>query len=407
MGIGRVVCLAGIAVLASNAQERAGNQIFTIPPDWVRAESPPATILSPSAEPKNTVAIMLAGHPLNGDFRAAFDRDVAVMNGTQVPVGSAEVQSRHTATGIDLLAITVELKGPKGARSGGYYMAASVRGRYELLAYMAASPALFKRYWPAVQQFITTWSFANLTDSSAPPAESVPAAPSAEAPPAASPAPNRLDGVYAGYKFIYTTVLGAVQRKAVNDYFSFFPNGTVYWGLPQTGLAGFNMARACQGAVEFCGTYQMNGDQVLIVLNRGTYRQAGVRSPVGLQIGDRQYTLMGDPAKSAAHTLDGIFVRADARPGEDLARKFLRFTRDGRFVDQGIVTTITSSDISTGNPRFERPAGMGTYQLAPYTLILHYSDGYVRQLGVIIKPSDMDQPVLTQLLVNTYTLVRR
>jgi hypothetical protein len=407
MGIGRVVRLAAMVVFAVNAQDRAGNQIFHIPPDWVRSDTPPTTILSPSAEPKNMVVIMLAGHPLNGDFRAAFDRDVAAMNGTQVPAGSGEVQSRHIPSGIDLLAVTWELKAPNGARSGRYYMAASVRGRYELLTYMAASPVLFKRYWPAVQQFITTWSFANLTDTSGPPAEAVPAPPPVEAAPAASPAPNRLDGVYGGYKFIYTTVLGAVQRKAVNDYFSFFPNGTVFWGLPQTGLAGFNMARECQGRVEFCGSYQMNGDQVLIVLNRGTYRQAGVRSPVGLQIGDRQYTLMGDPAKAAAHGLDGRFVRADARPGEDLARRFIRFTRDGRFVDQGIVTTVTSSDISTGNPRFERQAGMGTYQLAPYTLILRYSDGYVRQLGVTIKPSDMDQPMLSQLFVNTYTLVRR
>src|SRR5713226_8276261 len=407
MSIGRVICLAAMAVYVLNAQDRAGNQIFNIPPGWIRSDLPGSTILSPSAEPKNMVVIMLGGRPLNGDFRETFDRDVTGMNGTQRAISSGEVQSRHTPAGVDLLATTVELRASNGVRSGRYYMAASVRGRYEIMTYMAATPALFKRYWPAVQRFVTTWSFANLTDSSAPPAEAVPAAPPAEAAPATSPAPNRLEGVYEGYKYIYTTVLGAVQKKAVTNYFSFFPDGTVYWGLPETGLAGFNMARACQGALEFCGTYQMNGDQVLIALNRGTYRQAGVRSPGGLLIENRPYTLLGDPAKAAAHGLDGVFVRADARPGEDLARRFIRFTLDGRFVDQGIVTTVTSRDISTGNPRFERAAGMGTYQLAPYTLILRYSDGYQRQLGVTIKPSDMDQPVLTQLFVNTYTLVRR
>jgi hypothetical protein len=181
----------------------------------------------------------------------------------------------------------------------------------------------------------------------------------------------------------------------------------VYWGLPQTGLAGFNMARACQGRQEFCGTYQKSGDQVAIALNRGTYRQAGTIAPGGLQIADRTYKLQGDISKSAAHALEGDFGRADAQPGEDLARRFIRFTRDGRFADQGIVTTVVSSDISTGSPRFERPGGSGTYTLAPYTLILHYSDGYQRQLGVIIDPSDMDKPALSQIFVNTYTLVRR
>jgi hypothetical protein len=219
--------------------------------------------------------------------------------------------------------------------------------------------------------------------------------------------PNALDGVYGGYKFIYTTVLGVVQRKAVNDYFSFFPNGTVYWGFPQTGLTGFDPARARQNAAEFCGTYQMNGDRVIILLNRGTYRQVGTLASGGLQIEDRKYTLQGDIAKSAAHALEGDFGRADAQPGEDLARRFIRFTRDGRFVDQGIVTTVTSSDISTGNPRFEREAGAGTYTIEPYTLILRYSDGYRRQLGVTIEPADMDKPGLTKIYVNTYTLVRR
>ena len=102
-----------------------------------------------------------------------------------------------------------------------------------------------------------------------------------------------------------------------------------------------------------------------------------------------------------------MFGRADARPGEDLARRFIRFTHDGHFQDQGIVTTIVPSDISTGNPRFERAAGAGTYTLAPYTIILRYSDGYQRQLGVTIKPEDMEKAALTQLFVNTYPLVRR
>jgi len=409
MGILKAAVFSSLALLLQ-AQDQAGNQIFRIPPGWTRTDSPGGTILSPGAEPKNQVGLLLAGHPLGGDFRAAFDHDVAVMNGTLRVVQAGEVQSRHTPEGVELLAATVELQAASGARSARYYMAAAVRGRYEILVYMAATPALFRRYWPAVQQFVTTWSFANLNTPAAPPGEAVPAAPPAEtapAPPPAAAPPNRIEGVYSGYKFIYTTVMGVVQRKAVNDYFSFFPDGTVYWGLPQTGLAGFNMAQACRGKLEFCGVYQVNGDQVAILLDRGTYRQAGTFAPGGLQIGDRKYTLQGDPSKSAAHVLEGDFMRADAQPGEDLARRFIRFTRDGRFADQGIVTTVCSSDISTGNPRFERPAGSGTYTLGPYTLILRYADGYQRQLGVTVQPSDMDKPALSQIFVNTYTLVRR
>jgi hypothetical protein len=408
MNIRKVSWPAAMTLAMLAAQERSGNQIFQIPQGWTRTEVPGGTLLSPSAEPKNQVVLLLAGHPLNAEFREMFDRDVKVMNGALRVVKSSEVQSRHTSAGVDFLEVGVELQGGFAARSERRYMAASVNGRYELLTFMAASPLLYQRYWPAVQQFVSTWSFANLNPPSEPgtsaPAGAAPAAPAAVS--SIAPA-NRLDGVYGGYKFNYVNTLGAVQRTAVNDYFSFFPDGTVFWGFPQTGLAGFNMNRACQGRVELCGTYQVNGDRVTILLNRGTYRQDGSLSSGGLQIADRNYTLQGDPAKSAAHALEGDFMRADARPGEDLARHFIRFTRNGQFVDQGIVTTVVSSDISTGSPRFERAAGSGTYTIAPYTLILHYSDGYQRQLGVTIQPADMDKPALSQIFVNTYTLVRR
>jgi hypothetical protein len=411
-----------VMVALLNAQEpaRMGNQIFRIPPGWARADSPAGAVIAPAAEPKDSVVLLLSGRPLNGDFRAAFDQMVAAINGNLRPLAPGQVQGRHISDGVDLLADTLEFQAPNHSHFKRFYLAASVRGRFESVIYSAATVALFQRYWPVVNQFVSTWTFASLASQASPSAESSaepppraadpPPAPTAEAAPrtaAAAATSGPLDGIYSGYKFIYATVVCAVQRKAVNDYFSFFPDGSVFWGLPQTGLAGFDMARACQGKVEFCGTYQMNGDQLLISLNRGTYRQAGSRNAAGLQIEDRQYTLEGDPSKSAAHVLDGVFVRADARPGEDLARHFIRFTRDGQFVDQGIVTSVVSADISTGSPRFERPAGAGTYRLAPYTLILRYQDGYVRQLGVTIKPVDVEKPQITQLFVNTYTLVRR
>ena len=414
MTMGRIVWVA-LVLSVANGQDRAGNQIFRIPEGWTRTESGHATILSPSAEPANQVALVLAGRPFSGDFRAAFDRDVSTMNGSSRVLNSGEVQSRHTPQGIDLLEVTVELQGPGRGRSARHYMAASVAGRYEMLAYIATTPLQFKRYWPVVQQFVSTWSFANLTspgapssDASPPPAEPAVPAPAPAAPAAnSSLPPDRLEGIYSGYKYIYATVLGVVQKKAVNDYFSFFANGTVFWGLPENGLANFDMARACQGRVEFCGTYHLSGDQIQIVLNRGTYKQVGSVIPGMIQIADRRYTLQGDPAKFGPHALEGDFMRADARPGEDLARRFIRFTRDGRFLDQGIVTVVTSADISTGNLRFEREGGSGTYTLAPFTLILRYSDGYQRQLGVTLQPSDLDKPGITQLFVNTYTLVRR
>jgi len=404
----KVLGLAGASMLLVIAQEQAGNQTFRIPDGWTRTNQPGSTILSPSAEPKNMVVILLAERPFAGDFRAAFDHDVKGMNGDLRTISAGEVKSIRTREGFDLLNTTYNLQAANGAKSLRYYQAANVQGRLEIVTYLAANTALFQKYTPTLVQFLSTLSYGGSPPAPANPAPATPPTdvPAAE-PPASSLPPNRLDGIYRGYKYNYVTVLGVVQKKAVFDYYSFFPNGTVYWGLPPTGLAGFNMARACQGKMDFCGNYQLSGDQITIVVNGGTYRQTGSYIPGRIQIGDRPYTLQGDPSKSAAHMLEGDFGRADAQPGEDLARKFIRFTRDGHFIDQGIVTTVCGADYSTGKLVFERPAGSGTYTLAPYTIILRYSDGYQRQIAVTIEPADMQKTTLTQLLVNTYTLVRR
>jgi hypothetical protein len=407
MNTGGVLCLAVAFLSVMHAQERTGNQIFRVPPGWGHADQSGVTILSPTAEPRNYVVLMLGGHPLTGDFRAAFEQDVKGMNGTLRVMKASPVESSRTPDGVEMLASTVELRNPNGVPSLRYYLSANVGGRIEAMTFMAVSPLLFNRYWPAVQQFVSARTFDIGTTAAAPSTDTAaPAAPSAPAAASTLP-PNRLHGVYSGYKYIYATTLGVVQKKAVSNYFSFFPDGTVYWGLPDSGLANFNVARVCAPAPEFCGTYQVDGDRVDIVLNRGTYRQVGTLTGSALQIEDRRYTLEGDISKSTAGAIEGVFGRADARPGEDLARRFIRFTRDGHFQDQGIVTTIVPSDISTGNPRFERAAGAGTFTLAPYTITLRYSDGYQRQLGVTVKPEDMEKPALTQLFVNTYTLVRR
>lgn len=69
--------------------------------------------------------------------------------------------------------------------------------------------------------------------------------------------------------------MGTVQRRAVSDSYSFFPDGTLYWGLPERGLARFDMSRDCRGKEQFCGTYDRNGDSISIVLHLGNYRKTG------------------------------------------------------------------------------------------------------------------------------------
>src|SRR5262249_53482742 len=159
-------------------------------------------------------------------------------------------------------------------------------------------------------RLVDTRQFANLQTSGAASRSSSPGARAPLTAPASGPSapevpPDRLEGIYSGFKFVFTTTIGAVvQRSARSDYFTFFRDGTVYNGLPDHGLVGFNLARACGGGrQDFCGVYQLNGELITIVLNRGTYRQVGTRTPGKIEIADRTYILQGDPAKTPNHVL--------------------------------------------------------------------------------------------------------
>jgi hypothetical protein len=118
-------------------------------------------MLSPTAEPKNFVGIMLGSFPMGDDFRATFDKNVAGMNGTMRVLKAGQVESRRTPEGVDLLATQVELQGTGGSRLPRFYTAANAGCRFEMLTYTTVNTALFQRYWPAVQQLVPTWSFAN------------------------------------------------------------------------------------------------------------------------------------------------------------------------------------------------------------------------------------------------------
>jgi len=415
MMMARLVVLAALSPVLLQAQEdRAGNALFRIPPGWHREDVNGGTFLSPEGVPQGMVVIFLGGRPLSTSFRAGFDADLKGLSQGQRLVSASAVQSARSSEGVDLLSTTVELQAPNGARSHRFYLAANPPGRLEMAVYMAATQQLFAAHWNEMLQFISGWHFpTQATSSGAPPSESSGPSTAASSGQASGPPapvdpvvvpPGRLEGIYSGYKYIYVTVLGVVQKQAALDHYTFFADGTVYWGIVP--MLGFDMARARQKDPEYCGTYAVAGNKVTVSLGGGN-RFVAVRSGNVLQIEDREYTLLGDPARTPTKKLDGVFMREDAQPGEELARRSIRFTRDGHFEDQGIIETVLPSEIVNGEPIRERPSGRGYYQLARNTLLLRYSDGYEKRIPISIELPEQQKPRLTKISVNTYSLVLR
>ena len=195
-----------------------------------------------------------------------------------------------------------------------------------------------------------------------------------------------------------------VQKQATLDYYTFFADGTVYWGIIP--MLGFDMARARQTDPEYAGSYSTSGNKVSVSLGPSS-RFIAVLSGNLLQVEDREYRLLGDPAKTSARVLDGVFRREDAQPWEELARRSIRFAKDRTFEDQGIVEVITASEIVNGNPLPKRVSGRGWYQLSRNTLLLRYRDGYEQRLPITIGLPEQGQGAPGKISVNRYSLVLR
>lgn len=398
------ILMTGIAPAQSPAGAR--NQIIVVPPGWSRTDlGGTATVLIPDSD-RDSVQVLFQGFPSEGSLHDTFKRDYDKMISGRKAQTSGQPLALTSLQGAPMMTASFHIESPGEAPAWVVLVEAATPGTIEKILMTAKTQESFTRNLAALRQITESWQFANMPASGGGASARQSTAPGGVA---GDLPPGRLEGVYSGYKFVYRTTIGAmVQRSAQTDFFTFFRDGTVFNGLPDHGLERFNMAQACSnGRQDFCGVYQLEGERITIVLDRGKYRQVGRYTPDQIQIADRRYILQGDPGKTPSRSLDGIYVRADARPGEDLARRFIRFTRDGRFQDQGLVTTIAGTDITGGNLRFERQGGTGTYRLSNFTLTLRYSDGYERGLPILISPDDQDQPLPAGIFVNTYTLIRR
>jgi len=220
--------------------------------------------------------------------------------------------------------------------------------------------------------------------------------------PAAATLPGRLSGIYRanvkeGTDPSDTLAAGDPAAKTPSySYLVFFPSGRVKKGLAYSGLDGFNDEFQMSGAVRSGGNtatqwgmYQLSGNGGMIrFASANGFGRSGPQQqlisglngeiwnitlyPDRLQIHGDTYFLM-DSGKG--RRLEGTY-----KPMGDPTQPGIAFTRDGEFVDQGILNTGAMANIRYGGGTgvaiaYEAPhGGRGTYRLSNYTLTLNYAN---------------------------------
>jgi len=163
---------------------------------------------------------------------------------------------------------------------------------------------------------------------------------------------------------------------------TFYDDGLVFTDIPATGLASFDrrasQANANQRA--YWGTYSLSGGSGLI-------QKPGVNNPTRITIKESGQITLDSDTYYRSVSVDGLQLegswtsysnpndpRLDRQPVGQ--RPIIRFSRDGRFSDEGVFATFLRTSYRS-NPAVDR-AGAGTYQIQNYSLILRYDDGRVK-----------------------------
>ena len=277
----------------------------------------------------------------------------------------------------------------------------SDRGQAFILA--ANAPDIFQRFTPVadammrrieVPQLDGVQSSPTTTGQPQSPAAREPTPPGAKAG-AVSGSAGPINGLYEGLK-----VKGGFSYGVSKDYMVFFPNGRVFWKLPEEGLLDFDVARYEREMPEFWGQFQVKGDSIHIKWAGGLEYNGRRKSDGKLEINGTTYVSLTSGADG--RTLSGTYrpQYSGSNPSSDVT-----FYPDGRFDDRGVRVVVGQLDLMYGRPKVPTHAGSGHYRISRNSIVFEYTDGRREQLSFYV-PDDKSSSTPPLIVIHTYSVVR-
>ena len=444
-----VLAPALTAQINQQPDTQTGDFIYKMPDGWKQVPNGAlVTLVAPSAAPGTATTIVLGTYGMVTDLQTSFTRAWDVVQKQYHAQQVGNVVSQRLPGGNDAMAVSATTTDGSGRQWAALFLLVGNGNRSEMVLFVTddLQQQSYATSMNALAAFLASLRFtpaglgpggvpgyANLLGNAGgalSPSGSV-AQSVASYPVPMAVGPGRLAGIYratawdGGASADALDIFDSAKKTPDYAFLTFFPDGRVKKGLIGGGFDGYqdestfrhDVANGGNIAAKW-GIYQIYGGGGRIVF--ADARLAGqqliyglrgetwnfIRGPASLQIQGVTYSLLdsGNGMK-----LEGIY-----KPSGDAAQPGIQFTRDGQFVDEGILDSHTGMAIGMVGGGvgigygFSSPhAGHGTYRISDYGLQLHYANGQAPNALLFIEPgSSRDNPDVLYINNVKYQRVR-
>lgn len=199
------------------------------------------------------------------------------------------------------------------------------------------------------------------------------------------------------------------EREIRVDFLCLMPDGRAYNGRPAGGPAACFERDADELRSASYGVYTLKGDDIVITWNYDrTLNQQHTQKLKRRADGELEQDGGGgvfhkfEPCDGLK--LDGTY----ATTWGDGTKTRVRFTRDGRFAEQGLKTCVNLEDfVNPDLPKLPERGGTGTYSIARNTLEVKYDNGGPSRRTFFFTPDDPGDPTrVARIAVGNSPLTR-
>jgi hypothetical protein len=388
---------AGVMVLALAELVRAADAAKFYPPEgWTVAKQPDGNVaVQPPAVPAGkTCAILVMPDVPEGEVNVVHAMGWRLMTERLKIISGGEVRTGRTMAAFEMRSTTAVVDPPDAARAYMHFFSVQVGPKVRRALYISDDKALFDKHLPTVKAMFDEVG--------------VDPAVAKQKREAAKGQPTGFEGVFYRGSVDFNPASRPGERDIRVDFLCLMPDGRAYNGRPAGGPAACFERDADDLRSSSYGVYTLKGNDVVIkwnydrTLNQQHTQKFKRRADGKLEEDGGGVFHKFEPCDGLK--LDGTYA---ITWGDDTKTR-IRFTKDGRFTEEGLKTCANLEDFQNPDlPKLPERGGAGTYSIARNTLEVKYDNGGPSRRMFFFTPDDPSDPArISRISIAVYPLVK-